>query len=206
MVPAAQQARCRPDARALGARRRGGTQQTDIGPPIAGAQDDAAWRRRNAASQRRHAAARAGAASGARGATRARRRPDPRRSPASARRVLSRIARPAIPEGNMVRIAVLAFVLVDFVALSAWAVSVHGYVGFFEAMAASAASKVAFVDLTIALSLAALWMVGDARERRLPFWPYLALTLALGSVGPLAYLLHRELRAYRAAPAHRVTA
>ena len=35
-------------------------------------------------------------------------------------------------------------------------------------------------------------MWGDARERGLPFWPYAVLGLFLGSVGPLAYLIHRE--------------
>jgi hypothetical protein len=39
-----------------------------------------------------------------------------------------------------------------------------------------------------------LWMRSDSSERALPFWPYVLLTLALGSVGPMAYLIHRELR------------
>jgi hypothetical protein len=97
----------------------------------------------------------------------------------------------------------LALVLAAFTALSFYAVEVHGYVGFFEAMLSSTAGVVAFVDLVIALSLVTFWMWGDARERALPFWPYACLTLALGSVGPLSYLIHRELRAR--APA-RVTA
>jgi hypothetical protein len=72
---------------------------------------------------------------------------------------------------------------------------VHGYVGFFEAMLSSTAGVVVLVDLVIALSLVTFWMWSDARERALPFWPYAGLTLALGSVGPLSYLIHRELRA-----------
>ena len=104
----------------------------------------------------------------------------------------------------MTRTLVLGIVLVIFTALSFHAVEVHGYVGFFEAMASSTAGIVAFVDLVIALSLATFWMWGDARERSLPFWPYALLTIALGSVGPLSYLIHRELRALRAP--RRVTA
>jgi len=95
----------------------------------------------------------------------------------------------------MSRTALLATVLVAFTALSFYAIEVHGYLGFFEALGSSTAGVVAFVDLVIALTLAMLWMWGDARERNLPFWPYALLTFALGSVGPLAYLIHRELRA-----------
>ena len=51
------------------------------------------------------------------------------------------------------------------------------------------------MDLTISLALIVLWMWSDAAERGLPFWPYAVVTLALGSLGPLAYLIHRELRA-----------
>jgi hypothetical protein len=58
----------------------------------------------------------------------------------------------------------------------------------------------------IALGLAILWMWGDAQERALPFWPYAAVTAFLGSVGLLSYLVHRELRALRRAPARRAEA
>ena len=94
----------------------------------------------------------------------------------------------------MTRTPALALVLVAFTALSFYGIAVHGYVGFFEAMLSSTAGVVAFVDLVIALSLALFWMWGDARERALPFWPYAITTLALGSVGVLSYLIHRELR------------
>ena len=44
------------------------------------------------------------------------------------------------------------------------------------------------------LTLFASWMRGDARARKLPYLPYLALILVLGSIGALSYLIHRELR------------
>ena len=50
-------------------------------------------------------------------------------------------------------------------------------------------------DLVIALSIFLIWMVGDARERGIGYGKYLLLTATFGSAGPLAYLLHRELRA-----------
>ena len=93
------------------------------------------------------------------------------------------------------KILALDLVLTGFAALTAWAIAVHGYVGFFEVLAGSAAGIVALTDLVIALSLVLFWMWDDARERSLPFWPYALVTFALGSVGALSYLIHRELRA-----------
>jgi hypothetical protein len=82
-----------------------------------------------------------------------------------------------------------------FTAASFYAIEVHGYLGFFETLGSSTAGVVVFIDLVIALTLAMLWMHSDSSERDLPFWPYVLLTFALGSVGPLSYLIHRELRA-----------
>jgi hypothetical protein len=96
---------------------------------------------------------------------------------------------------NMSKSVAIGFTLASFSALTLRALEVHGYFGFFAALLATPAGILAFADLVIALSLAALWMWNDARERELPVWPYLALTLVFGSAGPLAYLLHRELRA-----------
>ena len=93
------------------------------------------------------------------------------------------------------KILALETVLVCFTALTVWGVHVHGYVGFFEALAASPAGIVAFADLVIALSLVLFWMWDDARERALPFWPYALVTFGFGSLGPLSYLVHREVRA-----------
>ena len=83
----------------------------------------------------------------------------------------------------------LGIILVDFVALNAWAVYQFGYIGFVEAMFANIATTSAFVDLTIALSLIAYWMWQDARKRGAAFLPYFLLTLTFGSVGPLLYLI-----------------
>lgn len=100
-----------------------------------------------------------------------------------------------------IRTLALTTVLVAFSALTVYGVQAHGYVGFFEVLGSSAAGITVFVDLVIALSLAIFWMWGDSRERGLPLWPYLALTLAFGSVGPLGYLIHRELRSPAPVPA-----
>jgi hypothetical protein len=85
----------------------------------------------------------------------------------------------------------LGIVLADFVALTAYAVYQHGYLGFFALVVANAATVTAFADLVIALTMVAIWMARDARERGVSVLPYLLLTLTLGSVGPLLYFIVR---------------
>jgi hypothetical protein len=97
------------------------------------------------------------------------------------------------------RTLALGLVLAGFTAASFYAIEVHGYLGFFETLGSSTAGVVVFTDLVIALTLAMLWMHADSRESGLPLWPYVVLTFALGSVGPLSYLIHRELRSRGAA-------
>lgn len=84
---------------------------------------------------------------------------------------------------------VLGLVLLDFLAVTAWAVSVHGIVGFVEALGANAATTALTADLMIALGLITVWMWRDAKARGRNVLPYLGLTATLGSVGPLVYLL-----------------
>ena len=83
----------------------------------------------------------------------------------------------------------LSIVLLDFVGLTAYATYQYGVV---ELETANAVTVAAFADLVIALSLVVLWMRQDARERGASVAPYVVLTLALGSVGPLLYLIRRE--------------
>lgn len=87
---------------------------------------------------------------------------------------------------------ILAAVLFDFAALTAYAVWQHGFIGVFQLAFSSWGTALVFADLAIALSLVLIWMLGDSRERGLSFLPYALLTLAFGSVGPLLYLIRRE--------------
>jgi hypothetical protein len=100
----------------------------------------------------------------------------------------------------------LAIVLVDFSALTAYAVYQIGYSGFVEALTANIGTITAMVDLTIALSLIAVWMWNDAKARGISALPYLGLTLVLGSVGPLLYLLRTSRRAEVASAPARLAA
>ena len=91
---------------------------------------------------------------------------------------------------------VLEVVFAAFAALNVYVVYQYGYVGFFQLALANAATVAVFVDLSIALSLVLLWMWQDAAERGIGVVPYVLLTLTLGSIGPLLYLIRREGRTY----------
>ena len=83
-------------------------------------------------------------------------------------------------------------VLVAFTVFSVIVVLGHGYLGFIELALDSQWGMQVFVDLVIALVLFTNWMVPDAKKHRISPWPYLALILTLGSIGALAYMLHRS--------------
>ena len=98
----------------------------------------------------------------------------------------------------MLRILVLALVFLGFATVNVHVIETVGYGGFWQAILANVATRAALVDLAIAIGLITLWMWNDAREQHLPFWPYAVAGLFLGSLGSLAYLIHRELRVLRA--------
>jgi hypothetical protein len=95
---------------------------------------------------------------------------------------------------------VLGIVLADFAALTAWAVYTHGVIGLFELATANLATLTVFADLCIALTMVIIWMRNDARARGVSSLPYVILTLTLGSVGPLLYLILRDDRAPATTP------
>jgi hypothetical protein len=97
-------------------------------------------------------------------------------------------------EEPMTKTLVLALVLAGFGAVTANALAVHGYVGLLETLLSTPAGIQVMLDLVIAETLVLIWMSRDAKERGLPFWRYAIATLFLGSFGPLAYLIHREVR------------
>jgi len=83
----------------------------------------------------------------------------------------------------------IGLVLLAFADLNAYALWRYGVAGIFELLTANVATVTALVDLTIALLLITAWLWRDARARGISFLPYAALTAALGSVGPLLYLV-----------------
>ena len=76
-------------------------------------------------------------------------------------------------------------------ALDAYAVYLYGYVGFVRQEISNVAAITGSVDMVIALTMVAIWMVQDAKERGVSSVPYLIVLFFLGSVGPLLYLVRR---------------
>ena len=93
------------------------------------------------------------------------------------------------------RLITLGLVIVAFGALSALALMDVGYLGILAPHFRSLGEGQVLADLVILGVLACIWMVKDAPARGLPAWPFVLITLVLGSFGPLAYLVVRELRA-----------
>ena len=91
---------------------------------------------------------------------------------------------------NLKQIA-LGLVLAGFSILTACALVEYGYVGFFREVISNLASVTLLVDLVISLTIILVYLSNDASERGVSAVPYLLLTLAFGSVGPLLYLIRR---------------
>lgn len=79
-----------------------------------------------------------------------------------------------------------------FGALTAVALGRHGFRGVFETIFQSWAGIQVLVDLAIALILVLVWMWRDAKALQRSVWPYVLITLAASSFGPLLYLLSRR--------------
>jgi hypothetical protein len=96
----------------------------------------------------------------------------------------------------------LWLVMADFVALTAYAIFTEGYLAFVGVAIEFATSNIwgaqILADFLVAMTIALGWCIADARRRDLAWWPFAALTLTLGAIGPLSYLIHRE-RVERAA-------
>lgn len=90
------------------------------------------------------------------------------------------------------RNALVLAVLAAFGAYSGYVMWQVGYFGIWQAGFANAAALQVLLDLVIVCALASVWMIVDARARGLAAWPFVAVTLAAGSFGPLLYLLYRE--------------
>lgn len=78
--------------------------------------------------------------------------------------------------------------LIPFLLLTLYAVQQVGYIGIFDYHRHSPAGWQVFTDLVIALLLVLIWLVPNAKDSGRNPWPWVIMTLFLGSIGPLMYL------------------
>lgn len=88
----------------------------------------------------------------------------------------------------MQRLTLIA-VLIPFTLLSVVALFHHGYQGIFQLAFQTFGGAQVLADLFIAISLFLIWLWNDARENNRNPWPWILISLTLGSFGPLMYLL-----------------
>lgn len=79
--------------------------------------------------------------------------------------------------------------LVPFGLITAYAVYRVGYTGIFAHALDGPAGWQLFADLVVALLLVLAWLIPAARREGRSPWPWVVLTLLLGSFGPLLYLV-----------------
>lgn len=86
------------------------------------------------------------------------------------------------------RILAITF-LIPFSVLSAYAVFQVGYIGILDYHRYSPAGWQVFADLVIACLLCVSWMIAEAKRNGRNPWPFVVVTLFLGSFGPLLYII-----------------
>jgi hypothetical protein len=86
----------------------------------------------------------------------------------------------------------IGFTLIAFGSLTAVALYQHGYWGILAPHFQATNAAQVFFDLVIALVLVLTWIWHDAKQLGRNPIPWIIATLALGSFGPLVYLLTRQ--------------
>ncbi len=79
--------------------------------------------------------------------------------------------------------------LIPFSVLSLYALKEVGYIGLFRFQLQSPAGWQVLADLVIACVLIFTWMIPEAKSNGRNPWPFVGITLFLGSFGPLLYLV-----------------
>jgi hypothetical protein len=87
-----------------------------------------------------------------------------------------------------------AIVLIPFTAYSVLVAEQNGPFGFLTLAAREGWAMQMLLDLCISLFIVGAWIRHDARAHNIPAWPYLVALPIFGSIGALAYLVHRALK------------
>lgn len=77
--------------------------------------------------------------------------------------------------------------LIPFALLTLYALAIDGYMGILDHQLATPAGWQVLADLVVALLLVLTWLIPDARRSGRNPWPWVVLTLFMGSIGPLVY-------------------
>ena len=85
------------------------------------------------------------------------------------------------------RVAIL--VLIPFILLTVFALFDVGLWGIIGPLLSGSGGWQVFADLAIALLLVLIWLVKDAKAANRNPLPWVVLTLLLGSIGPLLYIV-----------------
>ena len=88
--------------------------------------------------------------------------------------------------------SLIIITLILFGALTGLAIWHDGITGIFGSIISSFGSAQIYIDLFIALVLIMIWMWHDAKATGRNPLPWIIATLAVGSFGPLVYLLTRK--------------
>ncbi|MDC0602446.1 PLDc N-terminal domain-containing protein [Aliiglaciecola sp.] len=79
--------------------------------------------------------------------------------------------------------------LIPFLALTGYAVYTVGYIGVFDYHRHSPAGWQVFADLVISLTIVICYMVPEAKKAGKNPWLWVVVTLFLGAIGPLLYII-----------------
>lgn len=101
------------------------------------------------------------------------------------------------------RLLLLAAAFVVFTGYTLYVMAGNGVLGFVTLAGREPWALQLFTDLLVMLTLFAAWVWRDAPQHKLARVPYVVVVLTMGSMGALAYLVHREIaaRRMRGAPA-----
>jgi cytochrome bd-type quinol oxidase subunit 2 len=93
--------------------------------------------------------------------------------------------------------AIVLVVLVLFSMLTGAAILQDGLINIFKNQLLTYGGIQVLIDLVIACVLILIWMRSDAKKNNRAFWPWAILTLAIGSFGPLLYLLFSRKNSFK---------
>jgi hypothetical protein len=95
------------------------------------------------------------------------------------------------------KLALALALLVTFTLYTVIVAVEHGPLGWVAVLQQGGWNLQVFLDLVLALLGFFTLAAPDAKRHGISHWPYLVASLALGSIGMLAYFVHRQLRSLR---------